>query len=248
MNKPTFIYPCHAPAASVSATDTAAGYAAANILEGTEDTAWKPLNTTGAKTLTITLGTTLEIGQVAILGKNLNGVTITVNGHLGATNYELSAAAAVTTANDCIYYQFTPREVDTISLIINGATSTTTIMHVACCRAVSLPYLEDGHDPDAFQSEGTHLISVNGSYLGNTQQRAMMSLSLSFGQVTAGQYTPFEQWADACVKTIRPFFYVPDTDQTTCLFGWTDAKYKFTAPYKNGLRRIGSISFNARRI
>jgi hypothetical protein len=248
MDKPTFIYPCHYLNATATADDTS--YAAPNVLNGCEDTAWKPSNTTGAKTLIIALGGSLSVGQIAILGTFMYGSTVEIRGSSDgfvSSNFQLSAAT-MTIPQTITWRSFSETSCTHIKLIFSTFTSSFSIRHIAVCRAVSLPYLDDGYDPDAFQAEGTQLIGLSGTYLGATQQRTMLSLSLAFGQVTAAQYTPFEQWADACVKTMLPFFYVPDISQQLCLFGWTDAKYKFSAPYKNGLRKVSAIPFTARRV
>lgn len=250
MNKPTFIYTVLDSQASIVATDTASGYAAENVLSAAEDTAWKPANTTGEKTLEIDFGPSVfqDVGQIAIIGKQLDGVTLSINELFGAVRDEISAAAVISTTNNCTYRTFTQASRGNIELVFAGMSSSTEIIYVAICPTVPLPYLEDGHDPDSYTTEGTHLIGTAGTYLGSTQQRSMLTLSLSFGQVTAAQYAYFAAWAEACIKTMRPFFYVPDTDQPECLFGWVDAKYKFSAPYKNGLRKIAAIPFNARKL
>jgi hypothetical protein len=255
MNKPSFIYPIHLSSATVTATDTAAtvngvNYSAANILEGTEDTSWRPLNNTGSKTLTIALGGLLPIGQVALLGNYLNGVTMELRGstdNFSTSNVQLSAAATISSsAFITAYRRFTEAQYSHIRLIFSGFSTSFEVQHVAICRAVPLPYLADGHDPDAFQPTGTHLIGTAGTYLGATQQNTMRLLNLDFGQITSGQYLPFQLWAEYCVMTIRPFFYVPDVDQAECYFGWIDAKWKFSAPMKSGARKIAAIPFTGR--
>jgi hypothetical protein len=250
MNRPAFIYATHLNAATVTATDTAAGYAAANILEGCEDTSFKPANTTGSKSITIALGGLLPIGSVAILGQYLNGVTLEVRGSTDgfvSSDVLLSdAAAIVTSAYVSTFRRWTEADYSHIMLTVSGFSSGFEIQYVACCRDSVLPYLEDGHDPDAIQPEGTHLIGTAGTYLGATQQRTMRSLSLDFGQVTSSQYNRFQLWAEHCVLTMKPFFYVPNIDNQECLFGWVDAKYKFSAPSKSGGRKIAAIPFTGR--
>lgn len=250
MNKPSLIYATHLATATASATDTAAGYAAANVLDATEDTGWKPANTTGAKSITVALDAQMPIGAVAILGQYLNGVTLTVSGstdNFVASNVELSAAAVINSSVFITAWRmFAENHYSHIKLTFSGFSTSFSIQHIACCRAVPLPYLTDGHDPDAFQSEGTHLIGSAGTYLGATQQRTMRTLNLDFGQITSSQYLPFQLWAEYCIMTIRPFFYVPDIDQPECFFGWADAKYKFSAPYKNGARKVAAIPFTGR--
>ncbi|MDD2365178.1 MAG: hypothetical protein PHN84_03345 [Desulfuromonadaceae bacterium] len=250
MNKPSFIYATHLNTATASATDTATNYDIANILEGCEDTAWRPADTSGAKTITIALGGILPIGQVAVLGQYLNGVTMEVRGsddNFISSDVQLSAPTVIGTSEFITAYRrFTEGLYSHIRVIFSGFAASFEIQFIACCRAVSLPYLEDGHDPDVFQAEGSHLVGVAGTYLGATQRNTMRSLSLSFGQITAGQYPPFQLWAEYCVMTMRPFFFVPDIDQPECYFVWVDAKYKFSAPYRNGVRKLAAIPLTGR--
>ena len=250
MNKPTFIYPVHLPAATVTATDTATGYDPANVLEGCEDTAWKPANTTGSKSLIIDLGASMAIGQIAVLGRYLNGVTLEVRGSTdNFVSSDIAISAATVIASKIVnttWRSFTGGNYRQIKLIFSGLSADFAVQYVACCRAVSLPFLEDGHDPDVYQPTGSQLIGATGTYLGATQQYTLATLSLDFGQITSAQYLPFQLWADACIMIMLPFFYVPDIDQPECFFGWADAKYKFSAPYRSGARKLAPIPFNWR--
>jgi len=250
MNKPTFIYPTHLTTATATALTTATGYAAANVLEGVEDTAWKPLNTTGAKSLVIHLGGLLLIGQVAVLGQYLNGVTLELRGstdNFATSDVQLSAPATISSlAFITTWRSFTENLYTDIKLIFTGFAASFQVEHVAPCCAVPLPFLADGHDPDAFTPTGSHLIGTAGTYLGATQQCTMRTINIDFGQITAAQYPPFQLWAEYCIATMRPFFYVPDISQPECYFGWIDAKYKFSAPQTTGRRKIAAIPFNSR--
>jgi len=250
MNRPSFIYPIHLTTATATATDAATGYPASNVLAGTEDTAWRPLNTTGSKSITIDLGGLLPIGQVAVLGNYLNGVTLEVRGstdNFATSDVQLSAPAAISSSEFITAFRrFTENLYRQVKFIFSGFAASFAVTHLACCRAVPLPYLADGHDPDVFQTEGTHLVGVVGTYLGATQQRTMRNLLLDFGQIVNSQYPPFQLWAEYCVMTMRPFFYVPDIDQPECYFGWVDAKYKFSAPSKSGARKVAPIPFTGR--
>jgi hypothetical protein len=250
MNKPSFIYPTHLSNATATATDTATGYAAANVLEGCEDTGWRPANITGSKSLTIALGGSLPIGQVALLGQYVNGVTLEVRGSTdGFVSSDVSLSGVTTISSSAFvtaWRSFTEANYSHIKLIFTGFSSSFEINHVACCRAVLLPFLEDGHDPDTFQPEGTALIGTAGTFLGFTQTRTMRNLTLDFGQITSSQYNHFQFWAETCIMTLQPFFYVPNIDGPECYFGWVDAKYKFSAPMKSGARKIAPIPFTGR--
>lgn len=131
-------------------------------------------------------------------------------------------------------------------VIFSGHGPSFEIYHIAFSQADLLPWLSDGHDPDNYQTEGIHLISPDGHHLGSHQLRTMRHLSLDFGQLTDAEAVVFQRWGDKCVKTLQAFFYVPDSSQPICYFGWADAKYKFAAPYKKGLRDMAPIPFISR--
>lgn len=250
MNRPSFIYSAYLATAAASASDTASGYDAAYVLEACEDTGWRPVDTTGSKTLTIALGASVPVGQVALLGACLNGVVWEVRGSTDgfvASDVQLSSPAVMSTGTFiAAYRQFAEGAYSHVRHIFSGMGASFEIMHVATCRSVTLPWLADGHDPDAFQAEGTHLVGVAGSYLGATQQRCMKTINLDFGQITSTEYVTLQLWGESCISTMRPYFYVPDTSQPECWFGWTEAKYKFSVPWKSGVRKLAAIPFTAR--
>ena len=248
MNRPAFIYAAYLPGTTVAATDTAAGYAPADVLEGCEDSGWKPVDTTGSKSLTLDLGGAFLVGALAMTGEYLNGVTLEVRAssdNFALSDVQVSPPASIVNFTTA-WRNWSAGTWRYWRLIFSGIGASFLLHHVALGPFEPLPFHGDGHDPDTFGAEGDHLVSVSGYYLGNSQRRAMRAISLGFGQVTADEYVLFQRWADVCVRTLRPFFYVPDTDGTDCLFGWIDAKYKFSAPYKNGLRDMAKIPFNAR--
>lgn len=248
--RPSFIYSIAPTTAIATATDTASGYAAQNIIEPCEDTAWKPLNITGSKTLVLDLQLLLPIGQIAVLGQYLNGITMEVRGstdNFVTSDVQLSAAAIISTSTfNTAYRQFTEDSYRYIKLILFGFGPSTEIMHVSACRSVSLPYLEDNHDDQSFQPTGTHLVAPSGVYLGASQQCTMRNTSLDFGQIPSSMFPAFQLWAESCLRTMKPFFYVPDINQPECYFGWVEAKYRFSAPVKLGLRKISAIPFISR--
>jgi hypothetical protein len=248
--RPSFIYSLAPVTASAAASDTFSGYAAQNVMEACEDTSWKPANVTGDKTLTLDLALILPLGAVAILGQYLNGITLEIRGssdNFVSSDVQLSAAAVISTAAyNTAYRQFAEVSYRYIRLIMSGFGASSEIYYVAPCRAVSLPWLEDNHDADCFQPTGSHLIGVAGMYLGTSQQCAMRMINLDFGQIPSSQFPAFQLWSEACIRTMRPFFYVPDSTLPECWFGWVDAKYKFSAPSKMGRHKLATIPFTSR--
>jgi len=197
MNRPAFIYAAYPPAATVTATSTASGLTAADVLESTEDTGWRPATIAGAQSLTIDLGDSLPIGCVALAGEYLNGITLEVRAssdNFGGVDIQISPPAALA-QHVATWRQWTQAPYRYWKLIFTGLGLSTEIYHAALCRYEPLPFLDDGADPDIMQAEGSHLISQSGYYMGSYQQRAMRALSLDFGQVTEAQYEIFQRSA-----------------------------------------------------
>jgi hypothetical protein len=182
------------------------------------------------------------------IGVNSTAYTTYTSGGT-AVNIGAQVSAAASLGNAVANWRrFTPASYRYWRLIFSAINSNFFLAHVAMDQLQLLPYHEDGHDPVAHTTDGDDLISPTGLYLGSTQLSCMLDLSLDFGQVTDGEYAPFAAWDAECVRVRRPFFYVPDVDQSTVYFGWAKKGYKFTAPYKRGLRDIGKITFSARCI
>lgn len=250
MLQPLFIYADYLPAAAVTATDTATGYAAADVLQAHEDSSWKPANITGAKSLTFDLSTALSRGAIAVAGEYLNGVTFEVRAstdNFATSDVQISAPAAISSYTTS-YRLFANSIYRYWRLIFTDMGASTEIYHVAIQKQDLLPWHENDPAPEAYKTEGSHLVSPDGHYLGATQTRTMRNLELDFGLILDAEYVIFQRWADSCVKTLRGFFYVPDSSQAACHFGWADAKYVFKAPYKNGMRDLAAIPFVSRVI
>lgn len=248
--RPSFIYSIAPDTSTATASDTMAGYDAQNVIEPTEDTSWKPANTTGNKSLVLDLQLQLPIGAIAVLGQYLNGITMEVRGstdNFVSSDVQLSAAAVISSSSfNTAYRTFTEGSYRYIKLILSGFGASSAIMHVSCCRSVNLPYLEDGHDPVKFKPTGSHMVGVSGVYLGASQQCTMRNLSLDFGRIPSSQFPAFQLWAEACLQTMKPFFYVPDSALPECYFGWVEAKYEFSAPVKYGIHKLSAIPFTSR--
>lgn len=248
MAQPLFIFASYLPGAAVSATDTATGYSAANVLQANEDTSWKPADTVGTNDLVIDLGAALPVGAIAIAGEYLLNVTMEVRGstdNFSSSNVQLVAPFTIehyTTA----YGLWTNATYRYIKIRLSNVGASTEIYHVAIQQQNLLPYLDDGFDPDSFKTEGEHLIAVDGHLLGSVQSCTLRELALNFGQVTDTEIIPFQRWADACVKTLTGYFFIPDSAETLAHFGWTDSKYTFKTPYKSGLRTVGVIPYISR--
>lgn len=248
MNQPLLIYSDYLPAATVTATDTKAGLDPLDVLQAEEDNVWQPANTSGAKSLTIDLGSAQDVGCVGIVGEYLLGVQIAVaasSDNFAASNVAMGTITPMgsyTTAwlgwGDVSYRYW--------RLTFTGVGPSFAVAHVALCRMQLYPWFADGADLRAYKSEGSILTAPDGRFLGSNRLRTMREVPLDWGQVTDTEFVWFERWADASIKPMRPFFLVPDTDQEECWFGWLDPRTKFSAPMKHGLRDVGKMTFLAR--
>lgn len=248
MNQPLFIYADYLPTTTVIATDTAAGYSAASVLQAHEDTSHKFADDNGTKTLTFDLTAPLSRGAVAIAGEYLAGITLEIRAstdNFVASDVQVSAPAVISTPVTA-YRLWENTSYRYWRLVFTDLGASTEIYHAAIQQQALLPFMEDGFDPDSYKTDGSQLIAVDGHYLGAIQTRTLREQSLEFGQVTDDEALLFQRWADACIKTIQGFFFIPDTAEATCHFGWVDAKYVFKSQRKLGLREIGAIPFRAR--
>jgi hypothetical protein len=248
MLQPLFIYANYLPAATITASDTKSGTAAANLLEGSEDNSWQPANTSGSKTITIDLGIAQPIGAIAIAGEWLAGVSLEVRAstnNFSGSNVLISASAAMVEylAN---YRSFTQASYRYWRLTISGHSTDTALYHLALSPGDLFPWSEEGTDPDSYQTTGSQLLSPDGRFLGATRQRTMRHINYRPGQISDAEYLLFAAWADSCIKNLQPFFYVADSSSTACAFVWCSPQQKFEAPYKKGLRDMTDIAMTGR--
>lgn len=246
MDEPLFVYANYPDAVTVTLANAAAGQVGTDVLEANEDTYVSPAAAT--LTLTIDLLTPFSCGCLAIAGENLNGVSLELRA--SSDNFVgsdvLISAAAPLYGYIAAWRLFTPVTYRYFRVVITGATSGTRIYHLALAPALLLPYMADGADLDAFQSTANHILSPQGHFMGSELTKCERKISLSWGQVMEAEYGLFLLWAYACVQTPKAFFFVPDSGVTTCIFGYTDQNYKFSAPMKNGLRKLAAIPFTGR--
>jgi hypothetical protein len=249
MKRPLFIYASYLPAATVSATDSAAGLDPAYVLEAEEDNVWQPANQSGAKSLTIDLGTLLEVGCLGIAGEYLNGASLEVRGstdNFALSDVRLSAPAPIEDFtstwrawNNAPYRQ--------VRLIFTNLASGFSVAHVAVCRFELLPFFADGMDLDAIRTEGSQLISPDGRFLGSNRLRTMRVFDLIPGKLNDAAYLMYQRWAEVCVHQLSPFFLVPDSSQADAWFCWlADPKFVFKAPRSAGVRNMPAIPVTAR--
>lgn len=246
MDQPLLIYGDYAKDAIVTLANAAANQIGADVLQANEDTYVSPADTT--LTITIDLLSPVSCGCIALAGENLNGILLELRGstdNFSSSNVAVSASSALS-GNISAWRPFTPASYRYWRLVITGATTATRIYHVALSPAYLLPFFEDGADLDSFSSTTTQIVSPQGHLLGIQTNKTERKIPLNWGQVDDGEYLPFWAWAMSCVFRPQPFFLVPNSAQSLCIFGYTEANYKFSAPMKNGMRDIATIPFTSR--
>lgn len=242
--QPAFLYASYSPAAAAAASSTAAGYSASHLLDADEANGWKPASTATA-TLIIDLGEEVLHDTFAVAGKRLKGVSVVVS--TSPDNVTYTEAAETTLQDDAAnWINFSPTSFRFLLITLSEHTTAMQMKHVVSCLLVRLPFLEDGYCPAPLESEGEHLISATGLYLGSTTQKVTRSFDLDFGQVTPAEESAFASWANACILSAQGFFWVPDTALAGCFFGYCEKKYRYEPSMRNGLYSIPKIPFRAR--
>jgi len=244
--QPAFLFASYGPTASASASSSASGYLAADVLQADENNGWKPATTAQAQ-ITIDLGSIVLNDHVALAGNNFAGVSIFVSGSSDGVNFSNTLIpTTLISAKGEAWFKYAPASFRYLRIAMVGHSSAFQIKHVLFGLLVPLPFLEDGACLNPIQSEGQHLISYAGLYLGSVTQRVTRPFSLSFGQVTAVEEAAFSAWMAACVQTAQAFFFVPDLAEPLCYFGYVDKKWKYEATMKTGMATIPKIPFTAR--
>lgn len=227
------------------ASDNAPGWLPQHALAPDEYSGWRPLDATTTATLTVTFPAATTIDSIGLAGFAMDGalVTVAISSDGWVTSRQI-AETELTADSDAIF--FSAVTTSAISLTLTERAAEFCLFYLCPCVAQLLPALMDGHDPDIYQADGTQHVAPSGKYVGSVQHRAELTLSLDFGLLDQDDYAEFIPWAETCVTTLRPFFYIPDFGDWVVWFGSTDAGYKFSAPVKAGLRQLGRIPYRAR--
>ena len=250
MAQPTILYPNtpYLATAAVTATDSYSGTVPVNVLSAREDTYWRPANTTGTKVLTIDLGETRNLDSVAIVGEGLDGVTVTLETSVNGSDYT-TRLDGVTWASpvNAGWDAWTAAAARYVKISFATFGSAMRVAWVCLCDRAAFPYLERDFDPLNIDEAGEALVSPGGLFLGNLQKRAMRELSLSFGTVQPNEGLVIYDFVEQCIKTARPWIFVPDTDSGTCFFCW-QSKPKFSAPHRLDQYDVAPISVVTRAV
>lgn len=248
--QPAFLYATYGPTATAVASASASGYSASDVLQSDENLGWKPLNAEQTS-ITVNLGSALLTDYFAIVGTGLAGAKADVFGSSdNVTFYQISPFELIspTGANGVAWRRYNPVQYRYLKLLISYHSSSFQIKHLLFGQLVPLPFLEDGSCFNPVQSEGQHLISHAGAFLGSVTQKVIRPFSLNFGQVDAVEQIAFENLVHHCVITPKGLFFVPDISLDTCHFGYIDKKWKYEPVVKLGMATIPKIPFTSRVI
>ena len=236
---------------SVVASGTKTGLTSAAVLRATEDEYWLPDDINIDQTLTLDMGVAVSADGFALAGEKLNNVTIEVRGSTDnfSTSNVLISAASTGGSDNALYRLFKSTQYFRYwKVIISGLTSTSKVYHVLPVNVGQLPYLQDDPDVDGFKINSEVLQAQNGAYLGSVITSRMRNIKLNWGVVTEQEYAIFSIFAEECLLNSHPVWFIPDVSEQKCIFGWFDSKSSFSAPYDKGMRKLQTLSFNARVI
>lgn len=248
--QPAFLYATYGPTATAVASSSAAGYSASDVLQADENNGWKPANL-AQTSLTIDLGAALPTDHFAIVGNNLAGSKADVFGSSNGTDFvQISPFSLISPngANGEAWRRYDGVQYRWLKLLISYHSNSFQIKHLVFGQLVPLPFLEDGACLNPVQSEGQHLISHAGAFMGSVTQKVTRPFSLNFGEVDAIEEVAFADMVANCVTVPQGLFFVPDISLDTCHFGCIDKKFKYEPVMKRGMRTIPKIPFTSRVI
>jgi hypothetical protein len=250
MGQPSILYPNTPYIATVTATatDSYTGTAATNVLSAREDTYWRPANTTGTKVLTIDLGETRTLDTLALVGEGTDGVTVKVELSTDNSNWSTKLNNVTWSAPVNVGWDdWTGASARYIKISFSTFGSAFRVAWVCLSDKVAFPYLESDWDGSNVDEAGESLVSPGGLYLGNIQKRAMRELRVNFGVVANSEISVIAAFVEQCVKTGRPWVFVPDVANATSYFCWQQ-KPKHSAPFRLGQYEVAPISAITRAV
>jgi len=203
---PIFLYENKLIGATLSASETAAGYDVNNLADYRTYTRWKA-NSSGTKTITITLGSSLPATGIGIVGHNLNGgsISITADGAPALTTTNINS-------NYAQFFYFTQK---------TGTVWVITIVHPTLTPEIGVIFLseyllmeqtpETPYSPFKEKSEFNSEISKAGHLLGNNFRFSRGNISARFDNLTRSfvnnNVKPF--WLNHLSQG-KPFFFAWD--------------------------------------
>jgi len=203
---PIFLYENRLIGASLSASETAAGYNVNNLADYRTYTRWKALSP-GTKIITVTLGSPAAVNGIGIAGHNLSGGVIFVD-------YDEQPALTETDINSNYsqFFYFTQRTGTTWEIKINQPLVTPEIGVIFLHNYLQMPQPpETPYSPFKEKSEFNSEISKVGHLLGNNFRFSRGNISARFDNLTRSfvnnNVTPF--WSNHLSQG-KPFFFAWD--------------------------------------
>lgn len=246
MGQPAFFWCEYSDSATVTATDSAEGADASDILYSTDDLTHSFANATGTKTYTIDLAASTSVTALAILGEGINGESVEVRGstdNFVTSDVQLKASTALIAEINAAYLTFTGGSYRYIKLNFNSPSTAMQIAHVCLGDVTQVEYFEEDWDAPNIQHTGDHTISDTGYYLGSNVKAVYKRLNIVMGDLTSAQFSVLSGWRSYCVDGLRPFFVIPDQSSTNIYFGW---QKDFSAPESNARRSVAPFEFTTR--
>jgi hypothetical protein len=184
--------------------------------------------------LTIDLGETRLLDTLALVGEGMDGVTVKLELSTDNSNWstkldDVTWSAPVNAGWD----DWASAGARYVKISFSTFGSAFRLAWVCLSDRDTYPYLESDWDGSNVDEAGESLISPGGLYLGNIQKRAMRELSVNFGVVANADIAIIADFVEQCVKTGRPWVFVPDVADATCYFCW-QSKPKHSSPFRLG--------------
>ncbi|MBA7559888.1 hypothetical protein ES708_01506 [subsurface metagenome] len=241
--KPKILYDSLLERATLSATDTAAGYDVDNITDLRPYTL-HVFNAAGTKYITADYGPDVSADCLAIAGHNLGTAGATVSVEYSSDNFSADtneALAGFQPSDDLALMKgFTSAEAPYWRIKIVTAAVAAQIGVALLGEILTFErWPQSRFDPDALKIVASSETSKAGNMLGATLQYVTRNISLSFANITptwiANTFKP--AW-DAHLELLKPFFFAWDITNhaTEVYFVRIPEKFSLKMPY-NPVRR-----------
>jgi len=251
MGQPFFIWDQWAATATVTASSTASGFDADDVLVLSETGGWSPSSLT-APYLVIHDTTVTTRDTLVIRGKNLDGVSVELRSSLDnfvASDDQELASTALTVNDNSAWLDVATFAAYYFKPIFTGMSSDTVIDYVGVISRTELPLLENDFDANAVKSVGGDLYSAGGIYNGSYQQRAERELTINPGVLSTTQLADWLDVVDNTIASRAPFFFVPDADDTDVFFGtWINPQFAAPIDTKAGLHKARAMKMRSRAV
>jgi len=236
MAKPTILYDNRLADATVAASTTASGYAAANVVDWRAYTWWKP--TALPATLTVDCATAKAADYALVYGHTLfsAGCTVEVRGstdNFGAS--DVLVASLTPSSDDPFFISFGSVSYRYWRLRITGAATMPALAIVAIGARMELPtWLPQPFDPLGRKVDGQSNRNENGHALGRSIDFELWKQSIKLERVTWAWLR--DTWLPAWRAHLRssPFVFAWETTLYPADLKLVTASEQFSTPHYSG--------------